>query len=59
MMSMDTAPNIPAEMIRPPINRAMRVLDRSFFKKKSLCLQQKFWTGSKSLKFELSWVMMY
>lgn len=33
MMSMDTAPNIPADMIRPPINRAMRVLDRSFFKK--------------------------
>ncbi|KAL2037309.1 hypothetical protein N7G274_009998 [Stereocaulon virgatum] len=32
-MSMDTAPNIPADMIRPPVNRAMRVLDRSFFRK--------------------------
>ena len=33
---MEIAPNIPGDMIRPPVNRAMRVLDRSFFKKNVL-----------------------
>jgi hypothetical protein len=33
---MEIAPNIPADMIRPPVNRAMRVLDRSFFRKNVL-----------------------
>lgn len=31
---MSTASSVPIDMFRPPINRAMRVLDRSFFQKK-------------------------
>ena len=31
---MSTASSTPIHMFRPPINRAMRVLDRSFFQKK-------------------------
>ena len=31
---MSTASSIPIDMFRPPINRAMRVLDRSLFQKK-------------------------
>ena len=31
---MSTASSVPIEMFRPPVNRAMRVLDRAFFQKK-------------------------
>lgn len=31
---MSTATSIPIDMFRPPVNRAMRVLDRSCFRKK-------------------------
>ena len=34
MTSTDNIPSLDVEMFRPPVNRAMRVLDRSFFHKK-------------------------